>query len=169
MNGDWDVENLPELIYRVVRSGVVEQIWKIGAWRTLPTYLYYRFLNPQSISGARKVAEVHYDIGNDLYEKMLGETMVYSCGYWNSPAGEAKTLDEAQAAKLDLACRKLGLKAGDRILDIGCGWGSMLKMPRKTTVYKGWADYLKGAGCICPSSLEGTPRRNTSAGLSRDR
>jgi len=122
MNGDWDVENLQEFIYRVVRSGVVERIWKIGAWRAIPTYLQHRFLNPQSIAGAKRVAEVHYDIGNDLYEEMLGKTMVYSCGYWK----DAKTLDEAQSAKLDLACRKLGLKRGDRILDIGCGWGSLL-------------------------------------------
>jgi len=133
MNGDWDVENLPEFIYRVVRSGVVEQIWKMGAWRSLPTYLYYRFLNPQSLSGARKVAEVHYDIGNDLYEKMLGSTMVYSCGYWK----EAKTLDEAQIAKLDLVCRKLGLKSGDRILDIGCGWGSLLEHAAKNYGVRG--------------------------------
>src|SRR5690606_15073344 len=49
--------------------------------------------------------------------------MVYSCGYWK----EARTLDEAQEAKLDLICRKLGLKEGDRILDIGCGWGGFLK------------------------------------------
>jgi cyclopropane-fatty-acyl-phospholipid synthase len=127
MNGEWDVKDLPEFVSRVVRSGVIEKIWRLGAWRTLPTYLYYRFLNPQSIAGSRKVADVHYDIGNDLYKEMLGETMVYSCGYWK----DAKTLDEAQTAKLDLACRKLGLKTGDRILDIGCGWGSLLEHAAK--------------------------------------
>ncbi|OKJ99754.1 cyclopropane-fatty-acyl-phospholipid synthase [Streptomyces sp. CB03234] len=63
----------------------------------------------------------HYDVGNDFYELVLGPSMVYSCAYWT----EDGTLEEAQAAKLDLICRKLALKAGDRLLDVGCGWGSM--------------------------------------------
>lgn len=63
----------------------------------------------------------HYDVGNDFYELVLGPSMVYSCAYWS----EDGTLEEAQAAKLDLVCRKLALKKGDRLLDVGCGWGSM--------------------------------------------
>jgi cyclopropane-fatty-acyl-phospholipid synthase len=63
----------------------------------------------------------HYDVGNDFYELVLGPSMVYSCAYWD----EAGTLEEAQRDKLDLVCRKLGLKEGDRLLDVGCGWGSM--------------------------------------------
>ena len=69
------------------------------------------------------VGKRHYDIGNDLYQAMLGKTMAYSCGYWK----DADNLDEAQIAKFDLICRKIGLKKGDRILDIGCGWGGFLK------------------------------------------
>lgn len=65
----------------------------------------------------------HYDIGNDLYRAMLDKRMVYTCGFWR----EARNLDEAQEAKLDLTCRKLALKPGMRILDIGCGWGSFAK------------------------------------------
>ncbi|MGK5628695.1 class I SAM-dependent methyltransferase [Streptomyces sp. URMC 123] len=64
----------------------------------------------------------HYDVGNDFYELVLGPSMVYSCAYWD----ERSTLEEAQAAKLDLICRKLALKPGDRLLDVGCGWGSMV-------------------------------------------
>ncbi|MFD9675787.1 class I SAM-dependent methyltransferase, partial [Streptomyces sp. NPDC059981] len=64
----------------------------------------------------------HYDVGNEFYERVLGPSMVYSCAYW-SPGG---TLEEAQRDKLDLVCRKLGLKEGDRLLDVGCGWGSMV-------------------------------------------
>lgn len=60
-------------------------------------------------------------MGNEFYERVLGPSMVYSCAYW-SPGG---TLEEAQRDKLDLVCRKLGLKEGERLLDVGCGWGSM--------------------------------------------
>jgi len=65
----------------------------------------------------------HYDIGNDLYRLMLDARLTYSCGYWK----EAKTLDQAQEHKFDLICRKLNLQSGQRILDIGCGWGSFMK------------------------------------------
>ncbi|MBX7470204.1 cyclopropane-fatty-acyl-phospholipid synthase family protein [Streptomyces sp. MAG02] len=64
----------------------------------------------------------HYDVGNDFYELVLGPSMVYSCAYWESPDA---TLEDAQRDKLDLVCRKLGLQEGDRLLDVGCGWGSM--------------------------------------------
>ena len=63
----------------------------------------------------------HYDVGNDFYELVLGPSMVYSCAYWEKDG----TLEDAQRDKLDLVCRKLGLKEGDRLLDVGCGWGSM--------------------------------------------
>jgi cyclopropane-fatty-acyl-phospholipid synthase len=66
----------------------------------------------------------HYDVGNDFYELVLGPSMVYSCAYWPAPPPEG-TLEHAQRDKLDLVCRKLGLKAGMRLLDVGCGWGSM--------------------------------------------
>jgi cyclopropane-fatty-acyl-phospholipid synthase len=64
----------------------------------------------------------HYDVGNDFYRLVLGPTLVYSCAVWNSPA---TGLDAAQEAKLDLVCRKLALRPGARLLDVGCGWGSM--------------------------------------------
>ncbi|MEV7345716.1 class I SAM-dependent methyltransferase [Streptomyces sp. NPDC093544] len=70
----------------------------------------------------RRAISHHYDVGNDFYEVVLGPSMVYSCAYWES--GEA-TLEEAQRDKLDLIARKLDLKAGQRLLDVGCGWGSM--------------------------------------------
>ncbi|MFF1873741.1 cyclopropane-fatty-acyl-phospholipid synthase family protein [Streptomyces sp. CB03911] len=76
-----------------------------------------------SRSRDRAAISHHYDVGNDFYGLVLGSSMVYSCAYW---APEAKSLEAAQEAKLDLICRKLGLRPGMRLLDVGCGWGSLL-------------------------------------------
>jgi cyclopropane-fatty-acyl-phospholipid synthase len=65
----------------------------------------------------------HYDVGNDFYRLILGDTMTYSCAYFEQ---DHLSLDEAQAAKYDLVCRKLGLEPGMRLLDVGCGWGGMV-------------------------------------------
>jgi cyclopropane-fatty-acyl-phospholipid synthase len=71
----------------------------------------------------REAISHHYDVGNNFYELVLGPSMVYSCAYWETPEA---TLEDAQAAKLDLICRKLGLQPDQRLLDVGCGWGSMV-------------------------------------------
>ncbi|MGW7572634.1 class I SAM-dependent methyltransferase [Streptomyces sp. NPDC054765] len=68
----------------------------------------------------------HYDVGNDFYALVLGPSMVYSCAYWETAEDGATTLEDAQRDKLDLICRKLGLREGVRLLDVGCGWGSMV-------------------------------------------
>ncbi|MFF7213146.1 class I SAM-dependent methyltransferase [Streptomyces sp. NPDC008238] len=71
----------------------------------------------------RQAISHHYNVGNDFYERVLGPSMVYSCAYWEGPDA---TLEDAQRAKLDLICRKLQLQPGQRLLDVGCGWGSMV-------------------------------------------
>jgi cyclopropane-fatty-acyl-phospholipid synthase len=76
-----------------------------------------------TLSRDREAIHHHYDVGNTFYERVLGPSMVYSCAYWRQPGG---TLEEAQEAKLDLICRKLSLTEGQRLLDVGCGWGSMV-------------------------------------------
>ena len=68
----------------------------------------------------------HYDVGNDFYELVLGPSMVYSCAYFEEAPSTAYTLEDAQQAKLDLVARKLGLRPGMRILDVGCGWGAFV-------------------------------------------
>lgn len=127
MDGWWDANALDEFIYKVLKADLNKSI-RVNFASIFSVAKAY-ILNLQSSSRAFKVGEEHYDLGNDLYEAMLDKRMVYTCGYWSPPAGgsPAGGLDEAQEAKLDLVCRKIGLKAGDRILDIGCGWGSFAK------------------------------------------
>ncbi len=128
----WDANSLDTFIATVLRARLDKHI-RINLSSVLAIAKAF-FFNLQSRNRSSVVGEVHYDLGNDLYEAMLDKRMVYTCGYWSGspPAGGAKTLDEAQEAKLDLVCRKIGLKKGlpghgDRILDIGCGWGSFAK------------------------------------------
>jgi cyclopropane-fatty-acyl-phospholipid synthase len=77
-----------------------------------------------SLRRDRQAVSQHYDVGNDFYRIVLGESMVYSCAYWTSDA-PGYGLADAQRDKLDLICRKLDLKPGMRLLDVGCGWGSL--------------------------------------------
>jgi cyclopropane-fatty-acyl-phospholipid synthase len=121
MDGWWDCEELDAFFARLVPTDPEAELRK--NLRLLLYILEAKILNPGRKSHAFQIGERHYDIGNDLFERMLDRRMVYSCGYWK----DAHDLDEAQEAKLELICRKLGLKAGDRVLDIGCGWGSFAK------------------------------------------
>lgn len=121
MDGWWECEKLDKFFYHILRNRLYEEVKP--NFSTALHFLKAKFINFQSKSRAPIVAEHHYDLGNDLYEKMLGSTMAYTCGYWK----DAKTLDEAQIAKMDLVCRKIGLKPGMRVLDIGCGFGSFMK------------------------------------------
>ncbi len=121
MDGWWDANELDTFIETVLRARL-DKAFELNFASVIAIAKAF-ILNMQSSARARKVGEVHYDLGNDLYEAMLDKRMVYTCGYWK----DARTLDEAQEAKLDLACRKIGLKKGDRVLDIGCGWGSFAK------------------------------------------
>ncbi|HZE05777.1 MAG TPA: cyclopropane-fatty-acyl-phospholipid synthase family protein [Solirubrobacteraceae bacterium] len=76
-----------------------------------------------SVDRDRRAVRHHYDVSNDFYRLLLGPSLVYSCAYFASPDD---TLEEAQEHKLDLICRKLCLAPGERLLDIGCGWGSLV-------------------------------------------
>lgn len=121
MDGWWDCQALDEFFYRIVRAnsgGAYSQ----SRWMLALQLMRNALINRQSLSRASEVAHRHYDLDNELFTLMLDETMAYSCGYWRS----AGSLHEAQLAKLDLICRKMQLRPGMRVLDIGCGWGSFL-------------------------------------------
>jgi len=119
----WDCHALDELFDRLLRYDIEE---KLGGWvhlRLLGEGLRQRLFNLQSSKRAFQVGEQHYDIGNDVFEAMLDSSMSYSCGYWD----KADTLEEAQRNKLDMICRKLELKPGESLLEIGCGWGGLAR------------------------------------------
>jgi cyclopropane-fatty-acyl-phospholipid synthase len=121
MAGWWDSDKLDELIARLLSSKVTEKIHLTPA--TVLLFIGSVLGNAGRKSSAFNIGRRHYDLGNDLFKRMLDKRMTYTCGYWK----DANNLDEAQEAKLDLVCRKLNLKAGQEILDIGCGWGSFAK------------------------------------------
>jgi len=124
MDGWWDCEAIDDLIFHIIRAELDQKLSPIAL---LPHYLKAKLTNRQTKSRAFEVGEKHYDIGNDLFEAMLDSRMTYTCGHWKDLAHESNNLDAAQEQKLDLVCRKLGLKQGQHVLDIGCGWGSFAK------------------------------------------
>ncbi|MDH3353180.1 MAG: cyclopropane fatty acyl phospholipid synthase, partial [Nanoarchaeota archaeon] len=120
MEGDWDSRQLDEFFNKVFSANLEK---KVLSGKLLLGTLKSKLFNRQNRKNAFDIGEKHYDAGNDLYRKMLDNRMVYTCGYWK----DTDNLQDAQEAKLDLVCNKIGLKAGMRVLDIGCGWGSFAK------------------------------------------
>ena len=120
MDGWWDSPLVDELICRILKADIQN---RVNSPQDIICYIQAVLLNQQCPKRSYVVGEKHYDIGNELYEHMLDKHMIYSCAYWKNAA----SLDEAQEAKLDMVCRKLELKPGMRVLDIGCGWGGMAR------------------------------------------
>jgi cyclopropane-fatty-acyl-phospholipid synthase len=121
LEGWWDCDAIDEFFARILiaRKGFTPKVnLSLMLWA-----LKAKFTNLQTPGLSKGRGKVHYELGNDLYRSMLDKRMVYTCGYWK----DARNLDEAQEAKLDLTCRKLRLEPGMRVLDIGCGWGSFAK------------------------------------------
>ena len=118
MDGWWDCASLDAFMYRVLRADLDREV--SGRYDLLLGVLSV-VGNLQSKTRAWMVGHQHYDLDNRLYERMLDKRMIYTCGYWQN----ATSLDQAQEDKLELVCRKLRLKPGDKLLDIGCGWGGL--------------------------------------------
>ncbi len=122
MDGWWDCEALDQFFKKILDARLDNKI-KMNSILYLWVQLKAKIINAQTISRAFIIGKRHYDIGNYLFSMMLDKGMNYACGFWKN----AKTLDEAQEAKLDLICRKIGLMPGMTVLDIGCGWGGFAK------------------------------------------
>ena len=120
MDGWWDAGSLDGFLARLMQAHLERRVHGLAE---IGDALLARLSNRQSRRRSREVGRRHYDLGNDLYAAMLGRRLVYSCGYWR----QAADLDAAQEAKLGLVCRKLELRPGMRVLDIGWGWGEALK------------------------------------------
>ena len=99
---------------------MLEAVYRALAWpKPRPWWLWQK---SNSVRAAKENVHHHYDLGNDFYRLWLDREMVYSCAYFPAPD---YTLEDAQIAKMDLVCRKLRLESGERVVEAGCGWGSL--------------------------------------------
>ncbi len=151
IEGWWDCQQIDEMLTRLLSVDVISSLKP--SLTVVPTAVKSTLLNRQSKSRAAKNAKYHYNIGNELYSRMLDSEMAYSCAYWKG----AETLDQAQINKFDLICRKLKIEPGMTLLDIGAGWGGLLRHATKHY----------GAICtgISPADNQVKGAREKSAGL----
>jgi cyclopropane-fatty-acyl-phospholipid synthase len=112
---DGDLVALLETVYRGGGGGRSASLLRRAAEALRRTH-------SNTLAGSRENIHHHYDIGNDFYELWLGDTMAYTCAYYPTPTA---SLDEAQVAKMDHVCRKLRLRAGETVVEAGCGWGML--------------------------------------------
>jgi cyclopropane-fatty-acyl-phospholipid synthase len=128
VDGWWDCDAIDQFIFRILKAGLVEI--KTGSIKSLGLpfagslkLLGLVLVNRQTRLRSAQDIRFHYSLGDDLFKATLDRRLLYSCGYWK----HARNLDKAQEAKIDLICRKLKLKRGMTLLEIGCGYGGFAK------------------------------------------
>ena len=126
MKGDWEVESIDALFRRIIRMDITHS--SLVTLNRLYLNIKSRLTNLQTRIGSLAIAETHYDLDHRLYELFLGPYNQYTCCFFN----KAQSLEEAEVEKLELICNKLDLREGDRVLDIGCGWGGFAKYAAET-------------------------------------
>lgn len=160
MEGWWDCQSLDSFFYKILSLKELQP--SVPRFFKFILSLGYR----QSIKNAQLVAKKHYDLDTNIYTYMLGKTMSYTCGYWKN----AKSLDQAQNQKLDIICKKLHLKKGMSILDVGCGFGSFAYFAAKhygvsvvgINISKEQITYAKKLCTGLPVTIEHKDYRNIS-------
>jgi cyclopropane-fatty-acyl-phospholipid synthase len=149
MNGYWQCDDLTVMIELLLcNRQYLEKIAPGMAWLTKPLHLVQRYLHRSTLKGSRRNIEAHYDLGNDLFELFLDDTMMYSCCIFHHPQA---SLREASEAKLARICQKLQLKPTDHVLEIGTGWGGFALYAARhygcrvttTTISKQQYDYAR--------------------------
>jgi cyclopropane-fatty-acyl-phospholipid synthase len=123
IHGLWrcaDLTALTRIMY--VNRALMDQMDRRWTFISRPLLRVFHWLHRNSEDGSERNIRAHYDLGNDFYRLMLDETMAYSCGIFTD---ESTTLAEASRAKFDAACRKLALRPGEELLEIGTGWGGL--------------------------------------------
>jgi cyclopropane-fatty-acyl-phospholipid synthase len=162
MDGLWETDDLVGVIAWFIRNADESTVLE-GSGRTDPRIgllnLAHRAahaLRPNSRKTSRRNIREHYDLSNDFFRLWLDPTMTYSCAYWDRPEA---TLEEAQARKYDVLCRKLRLQASDEVLEIGSGWGGFALHAartygcRVTTVTISQAQYDEAAARVVAAGL----------------
>jgi cyclopropane-fatty-acyl-phospholipid synthase len=148
MEGWWETKALDECMSKILSARLEERIkptWEMR-WNVLKAKLFNMQKKGEHSS---KVIQEHYELGDDLYEHMLGDTLAYTCAYWKG----CSTLDEAQEKKFDLIAKKAGLKKGMRVLDLGCGWGGFSRYIAKNYGVEVVAVNLSEKQCVYAQKL----------------
>ncbi|WP_404343935.1 class I SAM-dependent methyltransferase [Pseudoalteromonas mariniglutinosa] len=120
--GQWDCDNLTKLIeIFAINQQQLDEFEKKFAFFSNLYYRLNHLKNKNSKSGSKKNIVAHYDLGNDLYSAFLSKEMLYSCAVYPQ---KSATLEQAQHHKLELICQQVDLQAGDKVVEIGTGWGA---------------------------------------------